>query len=167
MQKHKQIINAFELVRPSNRGKMGDRKKMIYTQIDIDFDVWKAITIRRLTPDMTENGVLRELLGLGKFTAPEVAPVRSGAEAKVWETKGVQFPVGTDFRATYKGLERQAKVTESGIEYDGTTYKSVSAAANAVTGNQVNGWRFWECRLPGQTRWTLIDEIFNKVHKKD
>ena len=36
----------------------------MYTSIKIDFEVYKEITIRRDSPDVTENDVLRELLGL-------------------------------------------------------------------------------------------------------
>jgi hypothetical protein len=35
---------------------------------------------------------------------------------------------------------------------DGRPIGSPSEAAHKVTGRNVNGWRFWECRLPGETR---------------
>lgn len=142
-----------------------DTSKMTYTQIDVDFDVWKAITTRRTSAQMTENDVLRGLLGLIEGTKNETPKAATEAPTKMWETKGVQFPVGTEFRATYKGREYRATIIESGIDYDGSTYKSVSGAAHAVTGNQVNGWRFWECRRPAHTKWILIDELFKKAHK--
>ena len=150
--------------KPAGTGK-GNTKNMTYTQIDVDFDVWKAITTRRTSPEMTENSVLRNLLGLGE-ARNDVPRVMPEPQAAVWVTKEVPFPGGTEFRATYKGLEYRATITESGIDYNGAIYKSVSGAAHAVSGTQVNGWRFWECRRPGQTRWILIDELFKKAHKR-
>jgi hypothetical protein len=157
------ILPSFS---PIESRKRGDATNMTYTQIDVDFDVWKAITTRRTSPEMTENSVLRSLLGLREGRKSEVPKVMPEAPARVWETKGVQFSVASEFRATYKGVEYRATITEAGIEYDGAIYKSVSGAAHAVTGTQVNGWRFWECRRPGQTKWILIDEVFKKAHKR-
>jgi hypothetical protein len=134
-----------------------------YTQIDVDFDVWKAITVRRTSPEISENSVLRNLLGIGEEQANEQARV---APSGVWVTKRVQFPIGTEFRATHKGAEHLAVITSDGIEYNGVTYKYASGAARAVTGTQVNGWRFWECRRPGGSRWTLIDDLYKQTNKK-
>lgn len=149
-----------------NSQSTGGVKNMTYTQIDVDFDVWKAITMRRTSPEMTENSVLRSLLGLGDGRTSEMLKSVAEPSVKLWETKGVKFPVGTEFRATYKGVEYRATIKEAGIEYDGTTYKYVSGAAHAVTGTQVNGWRFWECKRPGQRKWVLINELFKKVHRR-
>ncbi|MGK7346197.1 MAG: DUF2924 domain-containing protein [Candidatus Nitrospinota bacterium M3_3B_026] len=72
-----------------------------------------------------------------------------------WTTKGVTFPKGTEFRSNYKGETISGIVESGGLVIDGKTFYSLSSAANKVTGNSVNGWIFWECRLPNETSWKL------------
>jgi hypothetical protein len=120
--------------------------------IDVDFDVFKELTVRRRTEQMTENEVLRELLQLKQ--APVRArenPVRESGIS--WVTKGISFPHGTEFRATYKGRHYTGSTQNGALVVGGKRYSSPSAAAVEITGNAVNGWRFWECKLPGETRW--------------
>ncbi|HJX10498.1 MAG TPA: DUF4357 domain-containing protein [Candidatus Binatia bacterium] len=129
------------------------------TTIDIDFDVYKALTLRRVTEAMTYNDVLRELLRLG----PKRDESRSTGAAATgqgdWVTKGVRFPLGTEFRATYKGQQYEGKVESGALVIDGKRFDSPSAAAVAITGNPVNGWTFWECRLPGKGSWQMIKSL--------
>lgn len=123
--------------------------------IEVDFDVFKAITMRRASEEVTENDVLRQLLGLpAKRSA---ATASSPPAAGDWVAKGVRFPAGTEFRATYKGQTHLARVEGGALVMGGKRFDSPSAAAMAITGNKpVNGWRFWEARLPGQAGWTPI-----------
>lgn len=123
--------------------------------IEVDFDVFKQLTFRRETEDVTYNDVIRELLGLGqsKLGMPLTAPSPS---ADAWIAKGVTFPAGTEFRATYKGQVQTGRVEGCALVVNGERYSSPSAAAVAVTGNPVNGWRFWECKIPGKP-WQLIE----------
>lgn len=81
------------------------------TNIEIDFDVFKALILRRSTEDISYNDVLRELLGLSPQKNPVPSEQVSGHGD--WVTKGVPFPSGTEFRATYKGQTYYGKV-ESG-----------------------------------------------------
>lgn len=131
----------------------------MYTSIDIDFDVYKELTLRRDSPEMTENDVLRELLDLGEKEQDEDTDSESTESGLPWTWKGVQFPHGTKFRADYKGQTYYAKAENGALVYNGEGYKSPSAAARAVTDSSVNGWRFWECKLPGGTKWKLIDKV--------
>jgi len=117
----------------------------MYT-IEIDFEVFKEITVRRATEHVTPNDVLRDLLGLAK-TKKELTP--GNVNARPWVTKGVTFPDGAEFRATYRGQVFQAIVRDGALVYNGKKYSSPSAAAVFITGNAVNGWVFWECKLPG------------------
>lgn len=139
---------------------------MSYT-LSVDFDVYKAIFARRASESVTENDVLRELLGLpprrfedGDVSAPpQPAAVSEGTSPEDWVAKGVRFPVGTDFRATHKGKTFVGRVQGGALVVDERTHDSPSAAAVAITGNAVNGWRFWECRLPGESKWQQIDNL--------
>lgn len=126
--------------------------------IQVDFEVFKELTARRSTEAMTENDVIRQLLGLGKATNPTPGTTpRSNQLA--WVCKGVSFPLGTQFRATYKGQQYEGKVENGSLVVNGERYTSPSAAAVAITGNPVNGWRFWECLLPGTSQWKLIANL--------
>ena len=74
--------------------------------IEIDFDVYKALIIRRETEEETFNDVLRELLGLAPARTPKQAST-AVTVSHPWVSKGVSFTHGTEFRATYnldKGL---------------------------------------------------------------
>src|ERR1700704_2168742 len=122
--------------------------------IEIDFEAYKALTTRRATAPITYNEVIRDLLNLG---APVNVP--SVPHAKEWEYRGVRFPHGTEFRANHKGAPYLAKVEDGRFLYNGRSMKSPSEAAHAVTGTSVNGWKFWECRLPGASRWRSIEAL--------
>ena len=127
--------------------------------IEIDFDVFKEITLRRTTEDVSPNDVLRELFGL----EPKRRINTSGKTLeKPWVTKGVTFPNGTLFRTTYKGQLYQAIVENGALVMNGKRYTSPSPAAVQITGNPVNGWVFWECKLPNSDVWQII----NKFRKK-
>lgn len=126
--------------------------------IEVDFDVFKALTMRRPSEDVSENDVLRQLLGL---------PVRKGASAQQaapaagdWVAKGVRFPAGTEFRANYKGQTHLGRVGGGALVLSGKRFDSPSAAAMSITNNKpVNGWTFWQCRLPGQAGWKMIKAL--------
>lgn len=126
--------------------------------IEVDFDVFKQLTIRRATEDVSYNDVIRELLGLGQ-SAPNNTKAPADPSPNDWIAKGVRFPAGTDFRATYKGQVRTGRIEGGALSINGQRYDSPSAAAVAITGSPVNGWRFWECRLPGKSAWQLIESL--------
>ena len=125
--------------------------------IEVDFDVFKALTLRRPSEDVTENDVLRELLGLP--TRRAVKPLDTNSTQGDWVAKGITFPSGTEFRATYKGQTYLARVENGALVLNGQPFDSPSAAAVSITGNPVNGWTFWECRLPGRTSWQIIKAL--------
>ena len=126
--------------------------------IEIDFDVYKALMIQRETEETTFNDVLRNILELGPAKQPEQAPAMSAAGSP-WISKGVSFPNGTEFRATYKSQVYNGVVDNGALVIEGKRYNSPSAAAVDITGTSVNGWRFWECKMPGQQVWTLITSL--------
>lgn len=128
------------------------------TTIDVDFEVFKELTARRRSEEMTENEVLREILGLTKPVRNLSAVAAANVGGVAWVSKGVSFPHGTEFRATYKGQQYSAIVKNGALVMNGKRYTSPSAAAVSITGNPVNGWRFWECLLPGSTKWKLAAE---------
>jgi Restriction Enzyme Adenine Methylase Associated/Protein of unknown function (DUF2924) len=138
--------------------------------IEVDFDVYKALTARRSNETVTYNDVLRMLLGLAQPTAGlrRLFSLGSGKttrqagprnELSDWLYKGIRFSAGTELRAKYKGQVHRARVDRDGIVIDGRRFATPSDAARAVTGTNVNGWRFWQCRLPGDTGWRRLDSL--------
>jgi Protein of unknown function (DUF2924) len=129
-------------------------------QIEVDFEVYKQLTIRRATERVTYNEVVRELLGMKP--RPSSQEVQAGHSAADWVVKGVRFPVGTEFRAEYKGQHFAGTVREGSLVFKGERFATPSAAAMAITDSPVNGWVFWECRLPGQSSWNSIKSLRRK-----
>ena len=125
--------------------------------IDIDFDVFKALTNRRTTEEETYNDVLRKLLNLGTQSPAEKSLLTHSNGG--WVTKGIYFPNGTEFKSTYKGRNYTAQIKEGAFYYNDKKYGSPSAAAIAITDNSVNGWIFWECRFPGQSQWRSLKSV--------
>lgn len=158
-------------------------------QIDIDFDVYKALTILRQSETDTYNHVLRRLLGLptslDRESMNKLGIMGIGArgdkierEAGAAQEKpdfldriaaalkggtsfnGVWFPEGTKFRATYKGQSYHASIAGGRwTDQNGMTHSSPSAAASAISQTNVNGWRFWYAMLPGEQEWRLLDSL--------
>ena len=127
--------------------------------IDVDFDVFKAITARRSSEEVTENDVLREVFGLPRKAPSSAQASPTQLASGDWVTKGVRFPEGTELRAIYKGQTFLARVAGGALVVNGKRYDSPSPAAVAITGSAVNGWRFWEARLPGQAGWKMIESL--------
>ena len=60
-------------------------------------------------------------------------------------------PVGTTLQGRVKGETRTVTIVEAqdlpagkAVQYEGGRYTSLSAAARAITGHAINGWRFWQ-----------------------
>ncbi|MGH6995979.1 MAG: DUF2924 domain-containing protein [Stellaceae bacterium] len=135
--------------------------------IEIDFDVYKALTARRGDEAISYNDVLRTLLGLSQPAAGLRRLFGLGSRVEVsskggitdWFYKGIRFSVGTSLRAKYKGEIHVARIDRGGIVVGGKRFATPSDAARAVTGTNVNGWRFWQCRVPGEAGWRRLDAL--------
>ena len=132
-------------------------------QIDIDFDVFKELTNRRPAEDVTYNDVIRDLLKLRKLTPKTSLGGANGG--RPWVVSDTSFPVGSEFTADYKGETCSGFVKDGKLELsDGTKFTTPSAAAVHITGSNVNGWRFWKCKLPGASQFVLIERLRGKAH---
>jgi hypothetical protein len=128
-------------------------------QIEVDFDVWKALTNLRESEDTTFSDVLRDVLKLTTAAAVPTAsfPAESLAGASF---KGVFLPDGTILRVTYKGRMYTAEIKNGRwIDHEGNMRSSPSEAARAISNTQVNGWRFWEVKRPKDGRWRRLDVL--------
>lgn len=128
--------------------------------IEIDFDVFKALTALRQSEGDSYNDVLRRLLRLEND-----APVpRTDDDSGAFVAKGVRLPEGTQLRARYKGVVYSASIEGGAIVIAGQRARSPSQAAHVVTGTNVNGWTFWEVRLPGESAWRPIVSLRTPGH---
>lgn len=64
-------------------------------------------------------------------------------------------PVGTNLEAQFNKKQYQAKIVESpsfpdgrAVSFNNLLYRSMTAAAKAVTKQSTNGWRFWKVVEP-------------------
>lgn len=123
-------------------------------QIDVDFEVWKALTARLEHETQSYNNVLRKMFGLPTSTEMLVSALKNFA------SRNLQLPDGTDLRASYKGAFYRAKIDDGKwLDEQGKTHSSPSAAAKEITGTNVNGLQFWEGRLPGESNWLRLDAM--------
>lgn len=122
-------------------------------QIDVDFDVFKALTNKRATEDVTYNDVLREVLSISPGRNIEPVSLEKGGCV----FKGVFLPNGTQLRVRYKGTLYTAEIKQGRwIDQLGIARSSPSDAASAITHTQVNGWRFWDVRRPNDPSWRKL-----------
>lgn len=131
----------------------------MYTSIKIDFEVYKEITIRRDSPDVTENDVLRELLGLPRLDKATGSNADMAGFGRDWTWKDITLREGTELRAEYKGRRYTAGIENGLIVVDGKEFHSPSAAASSITGGQVNGWKFWKYRPSEKDEWRLLIDL--------
>lgn len=81
---------------------------------------------------------------------------KNPCDGRPWIVDGVAFPNGTEFRGSYKGYNYRGKVSDGALILNGKEFLSPSAAAITITRREVDGWLFWDCRLPGMSSWTDI-----------
>lgn len=129
--------------------------------LEVDFDVFKELTQRRRDETVTYNDVIRALLGWPARGAPHLGAGGAGtfSEVRGWRTKGVLFPNGTEFRMIYRDVVYFAKVEDEQLMMDGRRMRSPSEASVRIGASLRNGWRHWECRRPGETRWVRIERL--------
>ncbi len=78
----------------------------------------------------------------GLDSATRKAIARSGGA----QPEGLDLGVGTRITRTWKGGRVEVIVEEDGFRWNGTTFRSLSAAATAIAGSRWNGPRFFGLR---------------------
>ncbi|WP_458402125.1 DUF2924 domain-containing protein [Candidatus Avelusimicrobium sp.] len=65
-------------------------------------------------------------------------------EQQASKTKDSRIPpIGSIISKTYRGQQVEVKVLESGFEYKGKVYKSISRVAMTITKRQISGYVFF------------------------
>lgn len=80
-----------------------------------------------------------------------------------WEVESVVFPEGTKFRGKYKGYFYYGKVRNGALTLNEKEFISPCQAALTITRTPIDGWLFWDCKLPEQGSWMNISE-FKKLN---
>lgn len=76
-----------------------------------------------------------------------------GGKIEVRRRRGDDRPIaGTRLIREWKGVEHTVTVLDDGYEYQGRSYKSLSAIARAIAGTRWNGWVFFGVRRSGAGR---------------
>lgn len=136
-------------------------------QIEIDFEVFKALTNLRESESHTYNEVLRDLLKLEKTFGRRISEQMGGfakgfalASAQGFMASGRLLPSGSLLRAKYKGVAYNASIIDgTWTDEDGNNHGSASAAARAITQTNVNGLTFWEVKRPSDAEWRKLDAL--------
>ncbi len=116
--------------------------------IEIDSDVFNAISALQLSEKFTLNIVLSKLLCLIKT---ESIKFESWLP---WVTECMAFSHGALFRCRYKGHMPMAKVDNGSLVLKGRRFLSLSEAVYSITRKYVpDTWLFWEYRLSEYTAW--------------
>jgi hypothetical protein len=147
-------------------------------QLSVSLDVYKALTARIEHEGQTHDDVIRNLLELDSPVEREVPNTVASSFEGVGKmaraiaglavdggffSRGLWLPNETLLRARYKGRLVNAKIeADQWVSDGGKIETSPSAAASSITGNNVNGLRFWEAKLPDMHEWVRLDFLVDK-----
>ena len=83
-----------------------------------------------------------------RVTAPRGQTLEVKAAGRPQRDARLPMP-GTVLMRPYKGRQVRVTVGEAGFEFEGTSYRSLSAVARAVTGSHCNGYLFFQLGTNG------------------
>lgn len=88
------------------------------------------------------------------YSKNESAPITSVAiKNEIYNVYDLP-PNGTECRFSYKGKEYDGIIKNGKLEVASFgSFKSFSGASIKITKTSRNGWRDWELRIPGSSRW--------------
>jgi hypothetical protein len=133
-----------------------------YRTIEIDFEIHKLIEAERRSFDDPDNAVLRRLLKLPEKDEQQEAGKPDG---RAWSSEGATLPHGTPTRMVYGENLIEGVISDGKWLCQGRTFDSPSAAASALAltkdgqTTSLNGWNYWEAKLPGSAKWVKINDL--------
>ena len=142
-------------------------------QIEIDFDVFKALTLRREDETVSYNDVLRGLLGLDKTSTRPAArdlaenPIKAFAAPEGvagYAYRGGFLPNGTKLKALYKNRIYNAEIVDGlWINDDGSKHATPTSAASHITRTSTDARRFWSAKRPSDGDWYRLNSLPSSV----
>ena len=142
-------------------------------QIEIDFEVFKALTVRREHENVSYNDVLRGLLGIAGASVQIGAqdlkenPIKafsSSDNVNGYAYRGGFLPNGTKLKALYKNRIYNAEIVDGAwVSEDGIKHATPTAAVTHITHTTSNAGRFWSAKRPGDLDWRRLNEIQSNI----
>jgi hypothetical protein len=137
----------------------------LYRTLEIDFDIHKMIEAERRSFDDPPIAALRRLLGL-----PEAAkPAAARPAGRAWSADGAVLPHGTQVRMTYGQQLIEAEIIDGRWVCGPYSFETPSSAASALArtkegqATSLNGWNYWEAKLPGTPEWIPIKSLRRRI----
>ena len=98
---------------------------------------------RRRAEELARDADLRSRPPQELMMTPAPANLRT-ATGRIALSRDDRLPMpGTVLRRVFKGREHHVTILADAFEYDGETYRSLSAIAHAITGAHWNGYHFF------------------------
>jgi hypothetical protein len=138
--------------------------------IEVDWDIHKLIEAERRGFEEPPYVALRRLLSLPSPLGEEAGKAEVSSQGIAWSEDGVTVPHGTAAKMEYlHGRQSYEGRFENGrLMVNGRSFSTLSEAASALavtkdgTKTNLNGWLYWQVRLPGQSRWTFLRDMRSK-----
>lgn len=135
--------------------------------IEIDFDIHQRIEGERRSFDEPPYLALRRLLNLPAPTEAGKDNEDSSTDGRPWREGLVEVPHGSFARMSYQRGKQifEGRFWDGKLVVDGRPFDTLSAAASALAVTKggdhpnLNGWNYWEAKLPGETRWRSLAEM--------
>jgi hypothetical protein len=138
---------------------------MQFEKIEIDFDIHRCIEQERRGFEEPHYLALRRLLKLPEpAQTTTVSPAISG---RPWREGLVEVPHGSLARMSYQRGKQtfEGKFLDGKLVVGGETFDTLSAAASALAVTKygdhpsLNGWNYWEAKLPGEDKWRSLNQM--------
>lgn len=110
--------------------------------------LWKKIAYRLQEqhygglPEATQGRINELIERYDPVNNKSMRPINPEPGMKMARDRRLPIP-GAIIKKEYKGRVHDVKVLENGFEYEGKTYKTLSAVAKAITGAHWNGFLFF------------------------
>lgn len=112
---------------------------------------------------------LRRLLNLGDPVPTPPAPSLSSPTRKSWNNQGVTLPHGTPVCMRYNRHTYEGKIVDGSWVIGDRSFDSPSGAASGVAVTKkgkhprLDGWIYWQVKLPGEDSWKSLDSLRPKI----